>query len=277
MNQSKLLLGATGRLGQMLVSLWGTQTGWTYQSRTPRAGYMTWDPTDPVGWSTSPTAVVSLLGVVPRPGADLDLNARLAEATLREAEKSGTPRILLASSSAVYGVADDGDAFDEDSLLAPVNAYGKAKARMENVALTFRRRGLDVCCLRIGNVCGADALIENARLANTSSPLRITQFPDGDGPVRSYIGPESFAQVIEGVLAHPEPLPAALNVGASTPLAMSDLATAEGAPWVWTPAGPGNHQHITIDCSRMTALTGLRSIPSDAQAMVQQLHRLEAA
>jgi nucleoside-diphosphate-sugar epimerase len=188
-------------------------------------------------------AMIVLAGAV---RGDLGLNARLAEACLAAAERAGIGRVLLASSSAVYGV---GEGLAETAATRPVNDYGRAKLEAEAVADLWRGRGLAATSLRIGNVAGADALLAGIE---PGKPVIIDQFADGTGPLRSYIGPRSLADVLAALLE--KDLPPVLNVAAPNPVGMADLASAAGADWAYCPAPPTAHQRITLDCSQLASL-----------------------
>ncbi|MDZ7711256.1 MAG: NAD-dependent epimerase/dehydratase family protein [Roseovarius sp.] len=277
---SVLLTGASGRVGRMLRHHWpdmAPDLALTPQYRRDvPPGALSWNPLDGPGALVAhaqaghrPGAIIALAGVTPGPGRDLSLNTALAEATLAAAHDAGVPRVLLASSSAVYG-AGDGTPFAEDAPCAPVNAYGAAKRDMEAACDPWRARGLDICALRIGNVAGADALLLNVARGGAGCAVVIDRFADGGGPVRSYIGPATLAAVLATLCRHTGPLPEVINIAAPMPVAMTDLAEAAGAPHETRPAPPGAHQRITLDCRRLTALHDFAALDSTATGMVRQ-------
>ncbi len=192
--------------------------------------------------------MVALAGVVPGPGRDLSLNRTIAEATLDAAAQAGITRVLLASSSAVYGA---GEAMAEDAPPAPVNAYGVAKREMEAACAPWRARGMEICCLRIGNVAGADALLLN--VVERRGAIVIDRIADGGGPVRSYIGPASLAAVLATLCRHAGPLPDMLNIAAPQPVAMTALAQAAGARYETRPARGTSADHPRLPPSRRAA------------------------
>ena len=277
---SILLTGASGRVGQMLCSCWRDAVPDLalvpqYRGTAPQ-GALSWNPLEGPGallyhvaHAGRPLAILALAGVTPGPGRDLTLNRRLAEATLDAALQAGVRRVLLASSSAVYG-AGDGTPFSEDAPLAPVNAYGAAKLETEAACAPWRTRGLDICALRIGNVAGADALLLNVARAGPGDAVVIDRFADGGGPVRSYIGPSTLAAVLTTLCHHPGPLPEALNIAAPEPVAMAGLADAAGARIEMRPAPQGAHQRITLDCRRLAALHRFAPTDSTSTEMVRQ-------
>lgn len=222
-----------------------------------------------------PSALVMLAGVTPAAGVDeaaLAVNRTLAEACLRAAAECGIGRVLLASSSAVYGVDPQAVAFAETAEPKPISAYGRAKLEMEAVADSARAVGLDVCSLRIGNVAGADALLGplTGRSVDPSAPLRIDAFADGLGPLRSYIGAATLARVLAALASLPTRLPDVLNVAAPDPVRMVALAKAAGWPHVLQPAPTLAVQSITLDCALLNRLCPMSSDDSAPQVMVEQ-------
>lgn len=63
-------------------------------------------------------------------------------------------RLLLVSSSAVYGNADGREIIDEASPINPVSVYGRGKAAVEDVAADHARRGMELCVARLFNLIG---------------------------------------------------------------------------------------------------------------------------
>jgi nucleoside-diphosphate-sugar epimerase len=249
-----LLLGGTGRVGKLVVWHWremateriqlfeqhrdtSQTTGFYWSLQEDRSDILVGRGID---------AIVSLAGITPRPGAELSLNKSLATAVMRAAFDAGIDRVLLASSSAVYGVGD-GTPMSEASPTKPVNDYGRAKLEMEHACSTWRDKGLKVCCLRIGNVAGADALLQNVARTANNHPVTIDTFADGRGPVRSYIGPRSLARVLATLTTHDALLPKVMNIAAPDPISMDALAKAAGHPWTARSAQPTEQQNITLN------------------------------
>ncbi|MEO5614326.1 MAG: NAD-dependent epimerase/dehydratase family protein, partial [Cypionkella sp.] len=194
----------------------------------------------------------------------LALSAQLAEACCVAAAQAGIGQVLLASSSAVYGV-NGGLACHEDTPTHPVNDYGRSKLEAEAVADRWRARGLAITALRIGNVAGADALLAGI---TPGQPTKIDCFIDGTGPVRSYIGPITLADVLARLLG--QKLPPVLNIGAPNPVAMADLAQAAGADWQYQPAPATAYQRIVLDCRLLAQHYSFTENQSDAAAMVAE-------
>lgn len=262
-----IVVGASGRVGRLIARAWALagqaptlqHRGAGLPSDLPQ---LEWHPL-----SAAPLepgrfgAMIVLAGAV---RGDLTLNAQLAEACCAAAVQAGIGQVLLASSSAVYG-ANGGLACREDTATDPVNDYGRAKLAAEAVADRWRARGLAITALRIGNVAGADALLGGIR---PGEPTKIDCFADGTGPVRSYIGPRTLADVLARLLG--QDLPRVLNIGAPHPVAMADLAQAAGADWQYQAAPATAYQRITLDCSLLAQHYDFSETQSDAAAMVAE-------
>lgn len=272
-----LLVGSSGRVGSMILRSWQLDppTGAEIigQHRNP-------DRTDGLFWPLLETeakgpprdrydAIICLAGVTPGPGADLALNTSLVEATLRSAKLANIPRVLVASSSAVYG-SGDGTPFCETSTTTPANSYGAAKLDVEYACATWRNQGLEICCLRIGNVAGADALLLNVARSEPDQPIVIDRFADGRGPVRSYIGPRTLSDVLLTLATTPLALPSILNVAAPGSVTMEELSRAAGHPFDFKNAPQTAHQTITLDCGRLAELHDFSADAAEPMELVTQ-------
>jgi UDP-glucuronate 4-epimerase len=80
-------------------------------------------------------------------------NVRTTEAVMHSAARAGVARVLLASSSSVYGPASR--PVREDAPLRPLSPYARSKRRAELVARRLaRRHGLNLVTLRYFTVYG---------------------------------------------------------------------------------------------------------------------------
>jgi UDP-glucuronate 4-epimerase len=80
-------------------------------------------------------------------------NVRTTEAVMAAAARGGVRRVLLASSSSVYGPA--ARRVGEDHALHPLSHYGRSKCRAERVARRLaRRHGIELVTLRYFTVYG---------------------------------------------------------------------------------------------------------------------------
>ena len=85
---------------------------------------------------------------------NVDGTARLAEAAL----DAGVERFVFASAVKVYGIARRGT-IDEDTPRDPVSAYGRSKARAEDLLFGLaQEQGLPLVVARLGGMLGAGAV-----------------------------------------------------------------------------------------------------------------------
>lgn len=73
------------------------------------------------------------------------------------AEKRGVARVVMVSSTAVYGIPDHHPLY-EDNRLIGVGPYGEAKIAAEEVCLEFRARGICVPIIRPETFIGPERL-----------------------------------------------------------------------------------------------------------------------
>jgi nucleoside-diphosphate-sugar epimerase len=85
------------------------------------------------------------------------VNVGGAENVLRAALHAGVKKVVLVSSSAVYGVPPR-NPVDESVEPRPQEAYGRAKLEAERLAETYGDRGLDVSIVRPRTVLGSGRL-----------------------------------------------------------------------------------------------------------------------
>ncbi|WP_071675808.1 NAD-dependent epimerase/dehydratase family protein [Nioella nitratireducens] len=269
-----LVLGATGRLGQML------QWGWQHESRlTPVWHGRT--ATDRRGWrrfdiTQEPDAlhdacrevdvVLCLAGITPASGASLDLNTELA---LAASAAAGQTPLLIASSAAVFGRAGH---CKEDDAPQPVAPYGMAKLAMET-AVEAAATG-PVTCLRIGNVAGADQILGRAGIGQA---LTLDQFADGRTPARSYIGPATLAKVLVTLCrAAGDGLPSVLNVAAPGMVEMGELLDAIPYPWQPRPAPVGAIAEVLLDTDRLSRFMRLDPTAGCAENLIKEWRAFRA-
>ena len=284
-HQSVLLVGGSGRLGKMFISHIETATvapKITLQTRRSplslKFNSLHWDPLDGseslLQWQQENGAfdsVIALAGVTPTSSQDLSMNIEIANSIVEAVKQARIPKILLASSSAVYGV---GENLLENAALSPINAYGKAKRDMETKATKLAAGYTNLCLLRIGNVAGADALLQNTLSATSHEPIEIDQFADGRGPIRSYIGPATLTNALLTLASRKDTLPNVLNIGVTPPVDMIDLAHAARAPISMRSAQPNAIQNITLNCTKFETLVMLPKNAGDPNEMVTQWQNL---
>jgi len=280
--QRVLVLGGSGRVGRMLRHSWAQNGGgldFTFQTREHDAAHSTdlvWDvmdpPPSPVLNAAPFDCMIVLSGVVPGPDADFTRNSAIGAAAIAAAARLGIPCVLLASTSAVYGAGGQ-TPFHEGDTPCPVNAYGHSKHLMEvQCRAQALALGISLCCLRIGNVAGADALLLNAQALADGDALVLDVFAQGGTPVRSYIGADSLARVL-CTLVHQNQnrdVPELLNIAAPHPVSMRALAESAGVAFDLRPAPPTAHQLITLDCTALATLHSFDPAESDPDEMVLQ-------
>jgi nucleoside-diphosphate-sugar epimerase len=194
--------------------------------------------------------VLGLAGVVPGRGDPGD-NIALGVAAVRLGARFGARRVFVASSAAVYGVSPG--PLREAGPLAPAQPYGQAKRAMEQeTARLGMELSMPVTALRIGNVAGADAL-----LAQDGPARALDRFADGQGPRRSYIGPQALARILAALMmraCQPAPFPDCLNVALAGAVDMADLCAAAGFGVTWRPAPPEALDVVELDVARLASL-----------------------
>jgi len=279
-----LVVGSTGRVGRMVSTRWhqaapqGVDVIFQQRQGVDGAQFLNWPDLGnctPLLENISEQGKIDcmfvLAGATGGAPEELKANFVIADACVRAARSCGIPRVLIASSSAVYGVKENHLFFENDQP-NPVNAYGGAKLDME-LALNGVR-DIEVGFLRIGNVAGADALLLNLYGAKKKKELLIDQFEDGAGPYRSYIGPITLSNVLEILARMPLAIPRILNVAAPGLIAMADLAEAAGASWRYVSAPSEAYQSIGMDTSLLQKIYNFEAGESTPKEMIKQIHSL---
>lgn len=264
--------GATGRLGSLIRQNIDPKNldQFIFQSRNPPNH----EPGNWIKWSidadTFPTDLKRVKTFIHLAGAthtgsqkngtaqfrkaNLDLTLRLLEVTRTLDE----PRILIASSASVYGIpTDDYQTFNESHAPAPVNEYGLSKYQMETSVLKWQTetgcRGIHL--LRLGNIFGADQLIQNALNFAEAQELEIDQFESGSGPLRSYIGPHGLAAVLLGLARTDKNIPSILNVACRPAVRMETLIEAlcevKQVKWRFRPSPATAIERVVLDTTKL--------------------------
>lgn len=269
-----LITGATGRIGALLRKAWSIRPPlafrpvWCSRTDEGRSDWVFWDmggdelpKLDP-----APQAILHLArstGMDPDGGRDI----HMAGQAQRLARLHDIP-LLIASSVAVYG--SSAKIVAEQAPLRPVTPNGKTKRQLELCLTAADKVGF----LRIGNVVGADALI-GARCEG----LVLDHAQGSDrGPIRSWIGPQTLAEVLGDLLAlavSGTPLPRQLNIAQEPALAMADLADADQRHWRYS-ARMAEVGSIRVDCRLLQATLGKAIAPAEATALVAEWRSLTA-
>lgn len=276
-----LVLGASGKLGQMLRRYWQDAPSedltvvWQYRGN-PRDGSWCWTPgAPPRAPLPQVDAIVALWGVTPASGRVLAENRWLGVKAMELAATLGASRVLHCSSAAVYPPGPD--PLSEAMAGGAINAYGAAKLEMEEAVAEWARAhpdGPKSCAMRIANVVGADSLF--AAIARDAGPISLDRFAAGEGPWRSYLTVPALARTIEALLCCPDAeLPAVVNVATPGPVAMQALARAAGCDIAWRPAPDGAAAMVALDTGRLSRLVTLA--PETPEAMIAGWRKLQGS
>ncbi|MBJ30498.1 MAG: hypothetical protein CL466_03650 [Acidimicrobiaceae bacterium] len=158
----------------------------------------------------------------------LERNVMATQRLLEAVLASGTRRVLMASSSSVYGTVDG--ATSEDDPVRPLSPYGVSKLSTEHLAALYGVRGLDVVPLRFFTAYGprqrpdmAFHRMVEAALGGPAFPLR------GDGSQRrSFTFVDDLVYAVVRLLDAPGVAGRILNVGSSTTTALVDVLALVG-------------------------------------------------
>lgn len=271
-----LVLGASGRIGRMLQAIWpddlpgGLRPLWHSRS----SGFR-WDMLAEPFPGMAPGGIVLNLAGVTDASRPMAHNVDLAMAACAAAEEADARHLFLLSSGAVYGV-ERSDDLSEGDAPNPANAYGRAKLEMEQAALDRTGPGKPrLTILRLGNVAGADALLGRAR---ADRPVILDPVPGRPGgPVRSYIGPRSLADVLArlaALAAGGTALPQILNLAAPPPVTMQALLEAAAQPWHWGPEVATVIPRVGLDTRLLHGLCPLPPEAGDPATMVAEWRSL---
>ncbi len=148
------------------------------------------------------------------------LTQRLLEAALVTRPR----RLVVASSSSVYGDIPDGLAA-EDHPLRPLSPYGVSKLAVEALLHAYVARGVDAVALRFFTVFGRGQRPDMALHRMIDAALGGPPFPmRGDGrQARDITHVDDVAAAIVAALSAPIRPRTAVNVGAGRPVSVTDL------------------------------------------------------
>lgn len=189
-------------------------------------------------------------------------NVRTTESVMHAAERSGVGRVLLASSSSVYGPAAGPVA--EDAPLRPLSPYARSKRRAELAAGRLaRRHGVELVALRYFTVYGPRQRPDMAFARFVDAARRGAEMPLlGDGrQLRdfTYVGDAAEATVRALERGRPG---AVYNVSGGRPVALAEAlgllaAALGGSPRLTaSPADAREPRATAADLSRAWAELG---------------------
>lgn len=144
--------------------------------------------------------------------------------TQRLLEAAGGRRVVVASSSSVYGDVPTGTA-REDRPLRPLSPYGVSKVAVEMLVAAYAARGVDVSALRFFSVYGrrqrpdmAVARLLDAVATGRPFPLR------GDGSqMRDMTHVDDVARAVLAATSAGLPPGTVVNVGSGRPVALAEV------------------------------------------------------
>ena len=245
-----LLTGASGRLGRyVLAALRKRQHQVQTFDKAPGPADTSHTQADILDWDSIRSAMTGMEMVVHLAALDasvaasermfFEVNVQGTWNVLEAAEQAGVQRVVLCSSVAVLGLADDRPPdylpIDENHICRPGHAYGLSKQVAEITAECFARRGrLQVVCLRPAFIAFDDLLGGVVQALGEFDGVQWPVGETGDGtssdepltPTRSYVGPDDCACCF--VAAVETKISAAYRVYLVTaPWSMSPAPTAE--------------------------------------------------
>lgn len=215
-------------------------------------------------------AQVSVARSVERPLADLRTNVRGTVQVLELARRRGIPRVVFASSAAVYGDATTVPT-PEDAPTRPLSPYGVDKRSAELWLDAYAaEHGVATTALRFFNVYGprqdptsgySGVISIFLDRALRGAPLTI--FGDG-GQTRDFVYVGDVARAVLAAVDHggaTEPI----NVGTGTPVSVRELAeevlrvTASARSIEQAPPRAGDIRHSCAQATRLHDVLGLRA------------------
>ena len=196
-------------------------------------------------------------------GDHLQHNVSVSQRLLEAALDAPLRRLVVASSSSVYGDVPSGAAQETDAV-RPASPYGVSKAAVELLTGAYAARGVPTVALRYFSVYGRrqrpdmafSRMIEAAR-GGPAFPLR------GDGSAsRDFTHVDDVVEATIRALDAPLEPGTILNVGSGRPVSLGQvralLEDLLGRPVPVVPSGPaaGDPQRTAADLNRVRAALG---------------------
>ncbi len=195
---------------------------------------------------------------------------------LDSARRAGVARVVVASSSSVYGAVPTGQAREDDPP-TPVSPYGVSKLAAEHVAAVQAARGLPVVCLRYFSVYGPRQRPDMAPFRIVDAALTgstFTLFGDGH-QARDLTFVEDVVEATVRAGTQPVTPGTVINVGGEAPVSMNEVI-AQVEQLTGRPVDvrrdlrpPGDPDRTSADVSRAGDLLGW----SPAVALADGLRR----
>jgi|SRR5579863_348244 len=198
---------------------------------------------------------------------------------LEAARTAGVRRFILASSSSIYGIANQVPFREDDTTNLPISPYAATKLAAEKMCYTYSHLyRLACCCLRFFTVYGPRqrpdlAISKFIRLIDERQPLPI--FGDGSSG-RDYTYCEDVVAGIVAALDY-DCRYEVFNLGNSHPVRLTELiaaieeAVGKPASIVHHPEQPGDVPLTYADISKAERLLGYRPATSFAAGLAKQV------
>ena len=205
-----------------------------------------------------------------------EVNVAGTQAVLEAALVAGVRRVVVASSSSVYG---DTAAPGGQRTVSPISPYGASKAACEHLAGAYARRGLDVVTLRYFTVYGPRQRPDMAmhRMFEAVGPAGEAFCRRGSGSQTrefTFVGDVVAATAAAGT--EPAAAGRTFDVGGGVPASLNDLIAAIGklagavVP-IRTVARPaGDPQATSADGGPALQVLGWRPVTSLHQGLAEQ-------
>lgn len=205
-----------------------------------------------------------------------EVNVAGTQAVLEAALAAGVRRVVVASSSSVYG---ETAAPGGRRTLSPISPYGASKAACEHLAGVYARRGLDVVTLRYFTVYGPrqrpdmamHRIFESAR---TDGPAFVRRGSGSQTREFTFVRDVAAATAAAGILSGAGGRTFDIGGGTRASLnsviaAVEDLAaTAVPVTTVARPAG--DPQATSADCAPAARVLGWRPVTSLRRGLAEQ-------
>ena len=205
-----------------------------------------------------------------------EVNVAGTQAVLEAALAAGVHRVVVASSSSVYGeTAEPGGR----RTLSPISPYGASKAACEHLAGVYARRGLDIVTLRYFTVYGPRQRPDMAihRLFESVRPDGPAFIRRGSGSqtreftfVRDVVAATAAAGALSGAAGR------TFDVGGGTPASLNNVIAAVGdlagtpVPVRTTTRPAGDPQATSAECAAARRVLGWRPVTSLHRGLAEQ-------
>ena len=205
-----------------------------------------------------------------------EVNVAGTQAVFESALAAGAERVVLASSSSVYG---ETAAPGGPRTVNPISPYGASKAACEHLAGVYARRGLEVVTLRYFTVFGPRQRPDMAmhRMFEATRPGGPVFYRRGAGEqTREFTFVRDVAQATAAVANVPSAAGRTFDIGGGAHPSLNDVIAAVGAVagtavQVQTvPRPAGDPQATAADTGPARRLLGWRPVTSLRRGLVEQ-------